>query len=279
MSTPSVIDKGKDAAIMQTLKNSLYPTASDSSIEMVLSYCRAAGLDVMQKPVHIVPMWDAKSRGMRDVVMPGIGLYRTAAARTGQYAGVTAPEFGPTITETIGNKTISFPEWCRVTVKRRLPTGEVVDFTAVEFWRENYAKKGGAEKSIAPNDMWERRPFGQLAKCAESQALRKAFPELGAQPTAEEMEGQTIQYGNTFDASTGEIVATDSQSLPLYNDADIDKKLQEWAAGVDSGRFTADGIISRISSKYTLSPAQIARIMSIEAPARDDVNYNDTQEV
>jgi hypothetical protein len=40
--------------------------------------------------------------------------------------------------------------------------------------------------------MWRKRTFGQLAKCAEAQALRKAFPELCAALTAEEMDGKTL---------------------------------------------------------------------------------------
>ena len=39
--------------------------------------------------------------------------------------------------------------------------------------------------------MWSNRPIGQLEKCAEAGALRRAFPEeIGNALTAEEMEGQ-----------------------------------------------------------------------------------------
>lgn len=178
--------------LLKVLSSSLYPGASPDSIKLVLGYCKAAGLDPMQKPVHIVPMWDGKAKTMRDVIMPGVNLYRTQAMRSGDCAGVTEPEFGQDVTEAIGGVQITYPAWCRVTVKRRLPTGEIADFTAREFWRENYAIKGGIEKSVAPNAMWSKRPYGQIAKCAEAQALRKAFPEIASQPTADEMEGKQL---------------------------------------------------------------------------------------
>ena len=75
-----------ESALVEVLGQSLYPTASANSIKLVLSYCKAAGLDPMQKPVHIVPMWNGKTKCMQDVIMPGIGLYRTQANRTGQFA-------------------------------------------------------------------------------------------------------------------------------------------------------------------------------------------------
>ncbi|MDB5975198.1 MAG: bet [Nevskia sp.] len=200
--------------LVEVLQSSLYPGAQLQSIKLVLGYCKASGLDPMQKPVHIVPMkvstgqkdnngWDIKA--MRDVIMPGVGLYRTQAARTQEYAGVSDPEFGPTKTlsfkaerwEDDGGRrvkrwvdeTIEYPEWCRVSVKR-LVGGIVCDFPAREYWLENYASKGDSGE---PNAMWKKRPIGQIAKCAEAQALRKAFPEqTGSQPTAEEMEGKDL---------------------------------------------------------------------------------------
>jgi phage recombination protein Bet len=186
-----------DSKLIQVLQNSLYPGAQKSSVEMVLSYCHAAKLDPIQKPVHIVPVWDGKAKQMRDVIMPGIGMYRTQAARSG-CVGISEPEFGPEFEQKVGAVTIKFPQWCRVTVKRELASGAVAEFSAREFWLENYAMKGGQEKSESPNAMWQKRPYGQLAKCAEAQALRKGFPELGAAPTADEMLGRSLAEVDPF---------------------------------------------------------------------------------
>ncbi|WP_429956077.1 phage recombination protein Bet [Gluconobacter japonicus] len=176
--------------LMDTLKNSLYPGASDAAVHMVIGYCRAAGLDVMKKPVHIVPIWSKAAGGMIDTVMPGIALYRIEAARTGQYLGKSEPEFGPVRTMKLGGRDVRFPEWCKVTVKR-LVAGHVCEFPAMEFWLENYAT--AKKDTDAPNAMWAKRSFGQLAKCAEAQALRMAFPELtGGTNTNDEMEGKTF---------------------------------------------------------------------------------------
>jgi phage recombination protein Bet len=195
--------------LLPVLKSSLYPGAEDASIKLVIGYCVAAGLDPMQKPVHIVPMrvktgTDAKGKptyAMRDVIMPGVGLYRTQAARSGQLAGISEPEFGPMIameydkkiwedgTPRTVKRVMEFPEWCRVTVRRAMANGQVADFTATEYWMENYATAG--RDNEAPNEMWIKRPRGQLAKCAQAQALRMAFPEMtGSAPTADEMTGK-----------------------------------------------------------------------------------------
>ena len=181
--------------LLQVMRDTLYPGAKMESVQMVLSYCRARGLDPMKKPVHIVPMY--VDGGYRDVVLPGITSYRIDAARTGEYDGKSEPEFGPDVTRTFAGrvkvsgqwvdkeKKITFPAWCKITVMRR---GK--PFHAKEYWLENCATLG---KSEVPNDMWERRPYAQIAKCAEAQALRMAFPEeVGGQNTAEEMEGKSL---------------------------------------------------------------------------------------
>jgi phage recombination protein Bet len=195
LSNKFLLELGVSDATYNTLKNSLYPGAKDASIIMVIEYCKAAKLDPLQKPVHIVPM-SVKNNvtgnyEFRDVIMPGIGLYRTQAERSGTYAGICEPEYGPDVTEDFDGIKVTYPLWCRVVVKK-IVQGHLCEFVAKELWRENYAT--GGKNTSAPNAMWKKRPYGQLSKCAEAQALRRGWPELiGSQPTAEEMEGKTLE--------------------------------------------------------------------------------------
>jgi len=271
-------------AIRTALKSSLYPGASDASVDMVLAYCRASGLDPMTKPVHIVQMkvstgkkdergYDIKED--RDVVMPGIGLYRINATRTGQYAGCSEPEFGPTQTMEAtrdvwvdgpnGRRqkvqqpfSVSYPEWCRVTV-RKILGNQIVEFTAKEYWLENYAAKGDG----SPNAMWEKRAFAQLAKCTEAQALRKAFPEaVGSQPTADEMEGKDIIDGTATVVqqapARGQLSAP--AELPGYTAEEFAAKLPTWRQIVADGKKTADELIAVLQTKARFTPEQLNEI-------------------
>jgi hypothetical protein len=116
-----------------------------------------------------------------------------------------APVYGPMVTRTFeGTRKVggafkhvrvdvTYPEWCSVTVYR-LVGGQRWAFTERAEWIESYATTGGRDSEL-PNDMWRRRPKGQLAKVAKAFALRAAFPEEAAGPTAEEMEGQAIDAG------------------------------------------------------------------------------------
>lgn len=164
------------------LQSSVYPGANPESILLVVNYCRARQLDPLKKPVHIVPMSvkDARTNqyGMRDVIMPGIYEHRITAFKTGQMCGQDEPVFG----EMIDYKGVKAPEFCRVTVYRMIQ-GQRCGFTHTEYFVEAVSTK----KDGTPNSMWSKRPRGQLAKCAEAGALRKAFPdELGGVITAEE---------------------------------------------------------------------------------------------
>lgn len=196
-----------DAPTWRVLVEQTFPSARTiEAVLMALSYCRARNLDIFKKPVHIVPMWSSAKRAMVETVWPGIAEIRTTAARTGEYVGIDAVEFGPMIERTFKGrlevwknkkkvwedveKTVRYPEWASVTVYR-FTKGNRYAYHAKVFWEETYAKTGRTE---IPNEMWEKRARGQLDKCVEAAALRKAFPEeVGSMYAAEEMEGRVIE--------------------------------------------------------------------------------------
>ena len=122
--------------------------------------------------------------------LSAISELRTTAFRTGQYAGMSEPDFGPMIARTFKGTagrgrskgqersiTLQFPEWCRVTITREL-NGKERSFVGPKvYWLEAYAKWVDTE---VPNEMWANRPVGQLEKCAEAGALRRAFRKRSA---------------------------------------------------------------------------------------------------
>lgn len=197
------VDKGQ----WKVLVEAIFPAAKTAdAIVMALSYCKSRNLDIMKRPVHIVPMWDSARGGYVETVWPGISELRTTASRTKGYAGVDEAEFGPIKKVKFTGRLqrwenrvqvwkdvetdMEFPDWCRITVYRMVD-GQRCKFVGPKVkWIETYATAG---KSDLPNQMWEERPEGQLEKCAEAAALRRAFPEeLGNELTAEEMAGRNL---------------------------------------------------------------------------------------
>lgn len=197
---PAVADRfGVDQGAWRVLTDAVFPAAErPESIIMALAYCQARKLDIFKKPVQIVPIYDKKRGGMVDTVWPGIAELRTTAMRTGSFAGFEDTEYGPMLEEKLGGVDVRYPEWAQCTVYR-LVGGQKVAFVGPKtFWIETYATAKRDTK--APNSMWAKRPRGQLEKCAEAAALRRAFPEeIGNEYAAEEIEGQA--FGSVRDVT------------------------------------------------------------------------------
>ncbi len=201
----------------RVLVDQIFPNAkTQEAVAMALGYCKTRKLDVFKRPVHIVPMYNAALKKEVETVWPGISEIRTTAARTGEYAGIDAVEYGPEVErEFIGEKDewangrktgktekitrkVTFPEWASVIVYRWVK-GQKAAFHCRIRWTETCAMQGKLE---IPNSMWSKRPYGQIDKCVEAAALRMAFPEeLGNTYAAEEMEGRTMD-GRDEDAQT-----------------------------------------------------------------------------
>lgn len=181
------------------LINAIYPAAKTAdSVILALSYCKARKLDPFKRPIHIVPVWNSAKNDYDDTIWPGIAELRTTAVRTGQFGGADAALFGEMKTRKFQGETgpknnkrmetieLTFPEWAQMTVYRITPSGTRVAIAGPRvYWEETYATIG---KTELPNNMWQKRTRGQLEKCAEAAALRRAFPEeIGNEMSAEEM--------------------------------------------------------------------------------------------
>jgi phage recombination protein Bet len=180
-----------DYATWNALKE-IYDNASDESLALAFDYCTARKLDIIKKPVHIVPSWSSRRKCMVDSIWPGIAEVRITAMRTGFYAGRDETKFGPTVTQDLGMaKNFSYPEWAQTTVYRMIG-GTRCSFPGPRvYWLESYAPLKRGEHT--PNSMWMKRPWGQLDKCCEAAALRAAFPEEnGGLHTVDEMRGPSV---------------------------------------------------------------------------------------
>lgn len=185
------------------LKTIIHPGASDEGVLLAYDYCKSRKLDPLKKVCHIIKARTKDKDGKwvtYDSIWMGIAELRITAFRTKQYVGQDKPEYGPIIEETVGGTPMKYPEWCKITVYRFMHN-EARAFTAIVYWIEAYKSKG--YKDQAPNDMWQSRPTGQLEKCTEAAALRKAFPEeIGSEyileeaniePAGDYVEGEVIK--------------------------------------------------------------------------------------
>ena len=110
---------------------------------------------------------------------------RRTRVRTGCHRGVSKT---PT---TRAPRSKSPPPVVQSTPSTRWSTASALPSTPWERWKENYATQSG--KTECPNAMWRKRPHAQLARqCTRRRRCAKAWPEIGSEPTAEEMEGKEI---------------------------------------------------------------------------------------
>lgn len=275
----------------RVLVQQIFPTAqSAEAVFMALDYCRSRNLDIMKRPVHIVPMWDSKKKQMVETVWPGISEIRTTAHRTGAYAGIDGIVFGKTKTETFkGQRKVGgnwedeavkmkYPESATATVYR-LVQGQRVSFTATVYWLETYATANN--RSEVPNGMWRKRAFGQLAKCAEVAALRMAFPEeIGNEYAAEEMAGQVIEHeGKAAESPAEDVPPPPPLPAPEEPEAPPAPPEAEETAKKDESSAPDAGDLLEKAEKFANQPDNLTELeeafANFEEHHREQMNEDD----
>lgn len=188
---------------LELLKRTIAKGATNDELALFLQVCKRTKLDPFSKQIYFVKRWDSSLK--REVMQPqpSIDGARIVAERTGCYGGQQGPfwcgvdgvwkEIWP------DNE---FPVAAKVIVLKVM-NGITIPTPAVAHWGEYVqTKKDGSITS-----MWQRMPAGQLAKCAESLALRKAFPnDLSGLYTVEELPPE-----NPYEAKRIERPIADTQ--------------------------------------------------------------------
>ena len=265
------------ADIWRLLTDAIYPASDTDAIVLAIDYCRARGLDVLKKPVHIVSVWNAATGKMVETIFPSIQELQTVAGRTGSWAGMDSPKWGPNVTRTfIGGawvknavgrdewvsdlqETVEFPEWCEVTV-HRMVEGQPRAFSEPVYWLETYATT--VRNSELPTDIWVRRPRGQLHKCAKAAALRAAFPEDCSFYSAEEMAGKVIGGDNKLKSIPTSTLSRGSSGQTASDQPPTAPPQGSSQAGTDGKPVSpetvkANRIQSLVAGLYTRKPPSI----------------------
>jgi len=152
---------------LETVKKVIAPNATPEELELFLFDCKRRGVHPLAKLIHFT------KRGGKYVPVTSIDYMRSQASATGEYAGSDDALFSGARKTNDSTAT--------VTVYRMVKEQRCA-FTASALWDE-YCPPEGRDM------MWQKMPRTMLAKCAESLALRKGFPQqLAGLYSAEEMQ-------------------------------------------------------------------------------------------
>ncbi len=170
---------------LEILKNSICKGISDEEFQVFIMACVKTQLDPFMRQIYAVPRKTRRADGsyvQSMTIQTGIDGYRLIAERTERYA--PGPE--PTYSYNQNGELLCATAHIKKLTKDG--TWHIVSSSAyIDEYCQTFVDRSTGEKK--PMGMWATMPKTMLAKCAEAQALRRAFPsEMSGVYTKEEMQ-------------------------------------------------------------------------------------------
>lgn len=211
-------DEGFQNLVKKTVLKPSKREAYPQELALLAEQAVRTGLDPMSRQIYGIYRWDKRAGDETMTIQVGIDGLRTIAERTGKYLGQSGPFWWDGQDWTDVWLSTSPPEAAKVIVRKAV-AGQVSETPAVAHRAEYMPTKNGN-----PTGLWADKPALMLAKCAESLALRKAFPaDMSGLYTDDEMARADapappvpVTVPENVDPHTGEIA--DAQVVELISD-------------------------------------------------------------